>query len=102
MRTNTTNIPASRAIYSPSEATTFSAMNPGESVTYSVTPLPRQFRPGSAQIYFPSGLYSGVSVSQVAITGAALTGYTATYTLFNDTSSIITPTAQTVVIYQTA
>jgi hypothetical protein len=88
-------------MYAPSGNTTFSAMNPAQTTTYTVTRLPRTFKPyRSTRIYFSSGLPIGISVSSVTISGAALTGYSATYSLNNATSSIITPAAQPVFIWQ--
>lgn len=93
--------PAALALYSPSGNTTFAALNPSQTTTYTVSPLPRTFKPYRAtRIYFSSGLPIGLSVSDVAITGAALTGYTATYSLSNATSSIITPAPQPVFLWQ--
>lgn len=93
--------PAALALYSPSANTTFTAMNPTQTVTYTVSHLPRTFKPyRSTRIYFSAGLPTGISVSSVTITGAALTGYTATYSLNNTTSSVITPAAQPVFLWQ--
>lgn len=93
--------PAALAMYAPSGNTTFSALNPTQTTTYTVGPLPRTFKPyRSTRIYFSSGLPTGISVSAVSITGAALTGYVATYSLNNATSSIITPASQPVFIWQ--
>jgi len=99
-RTNITDLPTSRAIYTPTETTTFSALTAGETTTYTFATIPRQFRPGSANVYFPSGLPGGVTASQVQITGAASTGWTATFYLHNSTAGSLTPSAQQVVIYQ--
>lgn len=93
--------PASLAMYAPSANTTFSTMNPSQTTVYTVGPLPRTFKPfRSTRIYFSSGLPTGISVSGVGITGSALTGYTATYSLSNATSSVITPAAQPVFLWQ--
>ena len=101
-RANITDIPTSRAIYTPSELTTFSLMAPGDSTTYVYSQLPRQFRPGRAGIYFPLGQFPGIVVTDAQITGSTLIGWSATFTLNNVSSSNITPTAQQVVIYQEA
>jgi hypothetical protein len=88
-------------MYAPNANTTFTALNPSQTTTYTVAHLPRTFKPfRSTRIYFSSGLPTGISVSSVAITGAALTGYSATYSLSNATSSIITPAAQPVFLWQ--
>lgn len=93
--------PAALALYAPSANTTFSALNPSQTTTYTVTRLPRTFKPfRSTRIYFSSGLPTGISVSGVSISGAALTGYSATYSLSNATSSIITPASQPVFLWQ--
>lgn len=98
-----TRIPFQRnavAIYNPSESTTFSAMNPDQTTTFS-TAVSRNFRPNrQTRVYFPSGLPAGLFVSQIALTGAALTGWTVTYTIYNGTSSVITPQSQPVILYQ--
>lgn len=92
--------PNAVAIYNPSENTTFSAMTPQQSTTYTVA-VTRNFRPyRNTNVYFPSGLPVGLLISAVTITGAALTGWTASYTLFNGTSSTITPASQTVILWQ--
>lgn len=88
------------AIFNPSANTTFSAMNPDQSTTYTVG-VTRSFRPfRQTRIYFPSGLPAGLALGAINLTGAALTGWTVSYTLYNGTSSVITPAAQPVVIYQ--
>lgn len=93
--------PAALALYSPSENTTFTAINTSQTVTFTVSNLPRTFKPyRSTRVYFSAGLPAGLVVSAVAITGAALTGYTATYSLFNGSSNIITPAAQQVFLWQ--
>lgn len=93
--------PAALALYSPSANTTFSAINPDQTVTFTVTPLPRTFKPyRSTKVYFSSGLPAGLVVSAVGITGAALTGYSATYSIFNGSSNIITPANQQVFLWQ--
>jgi hypothetical protein len=101
-RTNITDLPTSRAIYTPSESTTFTLMTPGQTTTYTFTAIPRQFRPGFANVYFPLGVSAGITVTPAAITGTALGGWTATFSLVNNTSSDITPASQQVVIYQLA
>jgi len=102
-RTNITALPTARAVFNPTESTTFSAMNPAQTTVYTIGPLPRQFRPiTTTVIIFPLGMPAGIFVSQVSVTGSALGGWTASYTLYNGTSSVITPTAQTVILYQLA
>lgn len=92
--------PSNTALYNPTESTTFSAMNPDQSTTYSVA-VSRNFKPfRTTQVYFPLGLPVGLLVSTVTLTGAALTGWTASYTLFNGTSNVITPATQPVLIFQ--
>lgn len=93
--------PAALALYSPSANTVFTAINPDQTVTFTVTPLPRSFKPyRSSKVYFSAGLPAGLVVSNVGISGAALTGYTATYSLFNGSSNVITPASQQVFLWQ--
>jgi hypothetical protein len=88
------------AIFNPSASTTFSAINPDQTVAFS-TPVTRNFRPyRKTAVFFTTGLPAGLIVSTIAITGAALTGWTATYTIYNGTSNTITPATQPVVLYQ--
>lgn len=102
-RTDITNLPAARARYVPTELTTFIQMNPGQTAQYSVGPLPRTFRPNAnTQVYFPLGLYTGLVINPVSVTGSTLVGWTANYSLTNNSSNVITPTPQQVVVYQTA
>lgn len=75
-------------------------MNPDQSTTYSAG-VSRNFRPfRQTRVYFPLGLPAGIAIGNINLSGTALTGWTASYTLYNGTSSVIVPAAQPVVIYQ--
>ncbi len=88
------------AIFNPSANTVFATFNPDQTQTFAVG-VTRSFRPNrKTSTFFPAGLPVGLLVSAPVITGSALTGWIATYTIYNGTSSLITPLAQPVIIYQ--
>ena len=76
-------------------------MAPQQTTAYTIFPMPRVFRPyAPTRMYFSLGLPAGIINNGINITGTALGGYTATFSLYNETSSTITPAAQQLVIWQ--
>lgn len=92
--------PSNTALLNPTESTTFSAFAPDQTQTFTIS-VTRNFKPyRHSKAYFPLGLPAGLLVSDIVIAGAALTGYTATFTIYNGTSNTITPATQPIILYQ--
>lgn len=88
------------ASYNPLTANTLPSVPAASSVQY-VIAVPRSFKPGKVtDIIFSSALPTGVSVGDIVITGAALTGYSANIKFINTTASAIVPTAQIIKLVQ--
>lgn len=91
--------PGARAVFNPSAATVFAAINSGNQTSYTIN-VPRNFKPFvQTFIFFTLGLPVGVTCSNVVVTGNA-PSYQAQYSLFNSTSGTLTPATQQVIIWQ--